>query len=175
MQQQRAQAALIEIHNTFSTQAPTLYQNIPAYHELLALQQNYNFGSGDRLEKRIATLQEMQIKGALYEARSYTVTYDVSMLLQQNGCDVNNYRACCGNQIQQLVHQDCLILLEQIADISPLSYIYEHKNSFVQCIDAARDYNQAGLKALKSGIITLNQSINLLLRSITKKFLYRAQ
>ena len=67
------------------------------------------------------------------------------MLLQQNGCDVNNYRACCGNQIQQLVHQDCLILLEQIADISPLSYIYEHKNSFVQCIDAARDYNQAGL------------------------------
>lgn len=53
------------------------------------------------------------------------------------------YQSCYGNQIQQVIHEDCITLLQQTSTIPASSPLYIRVPAITDCIDAARAYNQA--------------------------------
>lgn len=150
-QQRWRQAVMLEqqqrvvIQNTFAGQASKLYQEVSEYNDLVELRTQYALGDSDYLKKRQAIASDMQHRGACYENKSYTMPQSAQDLLRKNGHDTALYTAFYGNQLQQLVHQDCISLLEQTSVVSATSVAHRHKDALVDCIDAAREYNQAGL------------------------------
>jgi hypothetical protein len=54
------------------------------------------------------------------------------------------YTPCYGNQLQQVMHQECLDLLQHTAKLPVTSVVYAHKETLTECADAAREYNQDG-------------------------------
>jgi hypothetical protein len=96
-----------------------------------------------RFEKRFAALQSSDYTGAHYTHDSYLLTHETVNCLNVTGCDVESYKFCYGNQIQQVIHEDCITLLQETSTIPPSSIMYSRVPAITDCIDAARAYNQA--------------------------------
>lgn len=133
------------MQNTFAGQASQLYQEASEYSEFLELRTQYGFGDSEYLKKRQAIVADIQHRGACYEKKSYAMPQSAQELLRKHGHDTTLYTTFYGNQLQQLVHQECIALLEQTSVVSVASIAHRHKDALVDCIDAAREYNQAGL------------------------------
>ena len=132
------------VREAFSSHINNLHQEAYEQSQLASFYARYDFET-EYLEKRRAALDDIRQRGAFYEIRSYAVSPHLEEILGKKGYECASYKALYGNQVQQLVHQDCITLAEKICIIPDTSFMYEQKDALVDCIDAARDYNQAGL------------------------------
>lgn len=115
------------------------------YQELQEIAEQYTFGDPQRLEQRISTIHEMETVGAQYTTNTYELNQDTLCLLRKAGFSGSLYRTCYGNQLQQLIHKDCIALIKQSATLSSSSAVYCYQDALTNCIEAAREYNQTGL------------------------------
>ena len=122
------------------------------WHELACVYQEYECGETAHFHRRCDALESMQADGALYTHQQYELNQDVQTLLQSNGYDISSYTTLYGNQLQNVLHQECLELLTDIAVLPMSSPAYAHQEALVDCIDAAREYNQEGLVYKASAI-----------------------
>jgi hypothetical protein len=113
-------------------------------HELQDIAMLYDFGNIERINKRIATIQEMEVNGARYTANVYHLNPYALPLIKQAHCNENRYQRCYGNQLQQLVHQECLDIINQINVLPSNSALYDYQYSLMGYADAACEYNQLG-------------------------------
>lgn len=97
-----------------------------------------------RLEKRFAALQNMERSGVHYAHYNHVLSPATVKHLKALGYDVKSYKLCYGNQIQQIIHEDCITLLQETSMIPLSTMMYSHVPAITDCIDAAREYNQAG-------------------------------
>lgn len=98
----------------------------------------------DHYEHRRQALAATNQGTCIYEAKWYRVSPEATRLINNTGSDVAFYNTCYGNQIQQVIHQECIDGIDQLCSLSETSIAYQHKESIAQCFDAAREYNQAG-------------------------------
>ena len=96
-----------------------------------------------RLEKRFAALQNIEHAGAHYAHYNHLLTQEVVTNVKALGYDVDSYKFCYGNQIQQVIHEDCITLFQETMKIPVSSVMYSRVSAITDCIDAARAYNQA--------------------------------
>ena len=122
-----------------------LQDAIEDWHEFVSVYQEYECGETAHFHRRCDALESMQKEGALYVHRHYEVHQDVQKFLELCGCEVNSYTTFYGNQLQDALHQECIELLTDIAVLPMSSPAYMHQEALVDCIDAAREYNQDGL------------------------------
>jgi len=141
IQQERDQQQVIQ--RTYQEHAEAIDDEQGYWHELCDVYDHYGLGDGARLEKRIDALREINSSGAVYTRTQHNLDAAVVQLLQSSGCNGDDYTCCYGNQLQQVVHGECLDILGHVASPS-ISLIIE-KDVVVDCVDAAREYNQSGL------------------------------
>jgi len=141
LQQERAQQNMIQ--TTYQEHAAAIYHEQGDWHELCDVYDQYDFGDCAHLEKRIDALREINHKGTIYSSTSYHVDAEVARILKSYGCNEAEYKSCYGNQLQQVVHRECLDILGHV--VSPSTSLLIQQDVVVDCVDVAREYNQAGL------------------------------
>jgi len=141
LQQERALQNVIQ--TTYREHAAAIAHEQGDWHELCDVYEQYDFGDCAHLEKRIDALREINQKGTIYSRTSYNVDAEVAQLLRSNGYNEAEYKSCYGNQLQQVIHCECLDILGQVA--SPFTPLIIERDVVVDCVDAAREYNQSGL------------------------------
>lgn len=124
------------VRHTYEQQRQDLYQLANEWNE---------HESDDRYKKRIQALQVMsQDTYPTYTTKQYVISSAVTQVILQTGSEIRLYRSCYGNELQQVLHQECISGIEQLATLGNSSTLYDHKHALVECFDAARDYNQSG-------------------------------
>ena len=160
---QAKQVAQATVRQTWPENFKLLQQDIPEWQDLSEIFIEHKFGDSARLQKRIAVLgqcnnsnlnsritkqNKLQIAGdfnQFFTTQNYSLSLEVNHVLRDTGLDHTDYTNCYGNPFQQLIHQENLDQLQQLGTLSPRSPIFYHKLAVAECIDAAREYNQAGL------------------------------
>lgn len=132
------------VRNTFESQRNELSQLSDEWSCLQDMYQEDDLCDGGRYERRKQALQSVMNNACNYETKSCPVSLAANELIGNTGNDVELYRTCYGNKLQQVIHQECIDGIERIAFLPETSVIYPHKESIAQCFDAAREYNQAG-------------------------------
>lgn len=79
--------------------------------------------------------------------------------MRKHGCNNQDYMRIYGNQVQQVVHQECIRCIEKVALLPVASSLYEHQGTLVQCVDSAREYNQLGLTHKAACIVDFCHSL----------------
>ncbi len=95
-----------------------------------------------RFTKRAQAEQEIKWSGARATQQSYTISNEAYRLLQES--DIRIFYGCYGNQLQQVIHQECIDLIERTAQISSASPMFAYRSTLACCIDAAQTYNRVG-------------------------------
>lgn len=96
------------------------------------------------LEKRAAALHSITTETAHYVTKTYSLNQDVAVLLEGNNASLDTFLRCYGNQYQQCLHQESLMVLEQTSQIPFNSILYKHRSTLVTFTDVASTYNHAG-------------------------------
>lgn len=128
----------------FETQRDELNQLGDEWLYLQDIYQEHDLCDDGRYERRRQALHSVTNDACNYETKSYTISPDVSQLIGNTGNDGELYRTCYGNQIQQVIHQECIDGMERLVCLPETSVVYPYRESIAQCFDAAREYNQAG-------------------------------
>lgn len=144
IQEQKIAKHRYEIGSTFDRSLPQLTQELSEWENLSDTLHEYDLQYKDHLPKRIAALQEIEQGKAEYRTRSYVLSDEVVRLLGNAGHDAQWYRNQYGNQLQHLLHQECIYILGHTACLAPASSIYDYKSSLVDMADASRGFNQMG-------------------------------
>lgn len=95
-------------------------------------------------EGRYARRKEALSTSHAYGFKSYSLTIAATQLIRGIGTDAAEYQMCYGNQLQQVIHQECIDGIGRLASLPKTSVVYPYKESMATCFDAARAYNQAG-------------------------------
>lgn len=96
-----------------------------------------------RIEKRFGALQDIESIGVHYALYNYVLPQDVINYLKTVDHNADSYTFCYGNQIQHSIHEDCIMLLQEASMIPVSSIMHSRVSAIIDCIDAARIYNQA--------------------------------
>lgn len=142
-----------ELHTVFIPQKTALDQDISYYRDLKNLCQKYGVSTSIRYEKLLQILREMPTQSAIYKQQHYKLSVEVVQMLCNAGIDQIVYISCYGNQLQQAFHQECIDILERTVHIAPESSVFVYKQAIADCVEAAREYNQAGLVHHASSIL----------------------
>jgi hypothetical protein len=122
------------------------------WHELCNIYQEYGCGESAHLHRRCDAHDDMQARGAISSNQAYPLPQNVIQTLHSHGHDPAVYARAHGNQFQQVLHQECIELLTRTVDLPVGSVAYNHQEALIDCIDAAREYNQAGMTHKASSI-----------------------
>lgn len=133
------------VRSTFESQKHTLQDLKDEWAEIDEIYRDDDFVAENRFERRIQALQSMEHDGYLYDSKAYLISPAATTLLHSIGSDPNSYSTCYGNQLQHVIHQECIDGIEHLSILSADSIVYPYKNHIAECIDATREYNQAGL------------------------------
>jgi hypothetical protein len=133
----------------FSFIALNIYRNVTQQPEWLdndtrIFYEDYETYDGSRFIKRAqaeATIKQGQIH---HTQKSYNVSREATELLRKLDVHSGTYHVCFGNQLQHVLHQECVDLIERIAQLKPDSPIFEYQSALAYCIDAAQTYNKVG-------------------------------
>ncbi len=128
------------IRHTFETQRTALSNASKEWTQIQDIYQEY----GLRDDGRYARRKQALANSHAYEFKSYSLTPAATQLIRGIGTDATEYQICYGNQLQQVVHQECLDGIDRLACLPETSVVYPYKESMALCFDAARTYNQAG-------------------------------
>ena len=133
----------------FSTTELPFYQEIIPHFKRLELKQ-----LAECYQKRFDALSQM-IHTESYTAQSvyYDLPKAAQELLSKHKNLKESYELCYGNQLQQVVHQECIALIDKIAVLSPSSVWYNYQDALLDCIHAASDFNKLGLSQHATPII----------------------
>ena len=123
---------------------PEFQEEAFEWQQLCLLYQQYEYGNTARLERRLKALQDIANNGFSYQNQTYTLNANSMSALNEASYDHEAYGSCYGNQLQQVMHQECIELVEQTALLQNDSPLRPYKESFMACIDAIREYNQSG-------------------------------
>jgi hypothetical protein len=134
------------VRTTFDAQLDELVRESHEWYELLEIYQEEGLGGTTRIERRMQSLNVINNGQIVYIEQSYyTLSSSAIKLIQQSGSDSAVYTAHYGNQLQQVIHQECIDGIEQLATMRPSAILHPYKQGIAGCFDAAREYNQAGL------------------------------
>ncbi len=162
LRQQAKQLYQATVRQAWPENFELLQQEIPEWHELSEMFLEHKFGDSARSQKRIAVLSQLNVNNNLdagtnknnslaasnsndFITQNYNLSPQINLILRDTGLSAKTYKTCYGNPFQQLIHQENLDQLQQLGTLSPLSPIFYHKLAITECVDAAREYNQAGL------------------------------
>jgi hypothetical protein len=142
-QQEQYYAEILQLQK--EEYAQEVQDALAEWRELAHVYQEYECGKTAHFHRRCEALKSMQADGASYTHQQYELNQDVQMLLQSYGHDVSSYTTLHGNQLQDTLHQECIELLAETTALPTSSPAYIYQEALVDCIDAAREYNQGGL------------------------------
>jgi hypothetical protein len=117
---------------------------IPVYRDLAEVMRPSGVNITKRFDDRRAAIGEVCSGVVHYSHQNYRVSGAATRLIQETGSNVSNYQSCYGNQVQHVVHQECIDIADQVADLPTSSPLHEHKESFVHCTDMAVKLNRVG-------------------------------
>jgi len=146
-QQDKVKALRIKhdnVRTTFDAQRGELMQESHEWHELLEICEEERLGDTTRIERRIQALNLITKDQITYTEQSYKLSISATKLLQQTGSDTTMYTTHYGNQLQQVIHQECIDGIEHCATLQPSAAMYPYGHGIALCFDAARECNQAG-------------------------------
>lgn len=106
----------------------------------------HNHDKSVRIERRLAALQSSASK-TFYGAQSYHLSHSVRTALKQAACEIRPFSCCYGNELQQVVHQECIAIIQNAIALPATSSFVDCRDALISCADAARAYNQAGATA----------------------------
>lgn len=129
---------------TFDQQYEACRQLPEKWAHIQDVYQEYGLSDNGRYERRKQALDSMTKGGCVYETKSYIVSPAAAQFIRDMGTDVTEYHTCYGNQLQQVIHQECIDGIDQLALLSATSVVHPYKESMILCFDAAREYNQVG-------------------------------
>lgn len=129
---------------TFKKEIPKIKSSINEQQRISDIAHNYNLTNADHYDKRAAALQQI-LDHCCYETQAYELESDVAELLAVHDIDASKFTTNYGNQLQQLIHEECLDILAQTARIPSQSILYGYKTPLTELADASRAYNQDGL------------------------------
>ncbi len=132
------------IKNNFQSELPGIQGMVNEQQELHEIANTYNLHNKNHYETRLAALEDV-LNSRSYTQQSYSFNNDALTLLSQVGCSAEQYKTNYGNQLQQVIHRECIDIVSQAAQLSVHSPLYDYKNSLVNFTDSARSYNQEGL------------------------------
>ena len=131
------------IKNNFQNELRIVESSIDEQQELHEIAHTYNLHNKNHYETRLAALDDV-LGNKKYTQKSYSLNNDVLTLLSQTGCNTEQYKTNYGNQLQQVIHQECIDIISQTMQLSVHSPLYDYKNSLVNFADSGRSYNQEG-------------------------------
>ncbi len=140
-QQQRYQEESVRKH--FQGELPVIEDSVDEQQELHDIAHTYNLHNKNHYETRLAALEDV-VSNSRYTRDVYTLDDDVIRILSQSECDAKQYTTNYGNQLQQVIHRECIDIVSQTAQLSVRSPLYDYKNSLANFTDSARSYNQEG-------------------------------
>lgn len=137
---QQAIHAREHIRHTFEAQRTALSNASKEWTQIQDIYQEY----GLRDDGRYARRKQALANSHAYEFKSYSLTPAATQLIRDIRTDAAEYQMCYGNQLQQVIHQECIDGIGRLAGLPETSVVYSYKDSMTLCFDAARAYNQAG-------------------------------
>ncbi|HEV2916970.1 MAG TPA: hypothetical protein VGW78_04435 [Candidatus Babeliales bacterium] len=156
-QTKRSKESVNQIRNNlqhaWDQQQKLLQGEVSDWYDLSSIYQTYNCGDSAHIQRRCDALEDTVTHGVYYVQQTYTLNSNVQNMLCSSSYDPSSYTSCYGNQLQQAIHQECITLLARTTTLPKTSAAYVQKEVLVDCIDAAREYNQAGL-VHKASIVT---------------------
>ncbi len=131
------------IKNNFQSELLGIQGMVNEQQELHEIANTYNLHNKNHYETRLAALEDV-LNSRSCTQQSYSFNNDALTLLSQVGCSAEQYKTNYGNQLQQVIHRECIDIVSQAAQLSVHSPLYDYKNSLVNFTDSARSYNQEG-------------------------------
>ena len=132
------------VRTTFDAQYHELMQESREWHELLEMYHE-KLGYTTRIERRIQALNLINKEQIKYTEQSYKLSASATQLIQKIGTDAAVYTTHYGNQLQQVIHQECIDGIEHCATLQqPSAAMYPYQQGIAHCFDAAREFNEIG-------------------------------
>ena len=126
-----------DVHNAFTRQPEWFDNDTRIFYE------DYENSESSRFVKRAQAEAEVKRGEFRFTQQSYTLSKEATALLRE--FDIRGpYHTCYGNQLQQVIHQECVDLIERTAQLQPESPIFEYQESLVYFIEAAHIDNKVG-------------------------------
>jgi hypothetical protein len=118
--------------------------NSAEYKELQNVCEQYQFGDAKRYECRLVAIKAVK-EHEKYTHVSYDMRDDVGDFINAEKLSCVDYRYCHGNQLQQVIHAECIEILTQTVALQDTSIIYDYKKVLAECSNSAVHYNKAGV------------------------------
>ncbi len=125
-----------DVHCTFSKQRALLDTDTQMLYEGT---EGYTTA---RFTKRAQAAQSITAGGAHPTQQVYRMSSSADQLLRE--FQIGGFNVCYGNELQQVIHQECIDLIERTAKLESASPIFAYQATLVHCIDAAQTYNKVG-------------------------------
>ncbi len=133
------------VDSVFQSQFDDCVKKEEEYKELNSLYREYNLGDCARIQRRIDAIDNIKETGSKYIDKSYNLAPNLLGYLSNNNINSEKYGTCYGNQLQHVIHQECVDILNNSFSLSPQSYAFGYKSPIITFADAACDYNKMGL------------------------------
>lgn len=128
-------------HNYFSKSL----EKEEEYKNLNNLYREYNCGDGNRVARRLEAIEQIKNSDIKYTNENYNLDQNFAGFLKHNNINPSNYTSFYGNQLQQVIHSECIDILNQTFSFSPKSFVFNYRSPIKDFVDAACDYNKMGL------------------------------
>jgi hypothetical protein len=132
------------VRDKLSQSFEELYQKKEEYVEQAQWLERYACGNVQRIHDRIAALEDIKSTGVQYAVQQYQLSPQAQDAIQKAGYRKLKYNRFVGNQLQRVIHQDCINLVEGIIIIPDKSIAHPYANALLTCTDSAREYNMLG-------------------------------
>ncbi len=133
-----------EIRNTFNDHLAVIKSESQSWNDLSDITREYSL-SYEHLDKRNSALEAMNNVGAVYTQSNYELSTPIGGIISEFNYNPNTFTTNYGNQLQQVVHTECIDILGRTAQLNLDDCLYGYRGDFVDCIDASREFNQLGL------------------------------
>lgn len=145
---------IASIQAEFTRQADQSQQVITQFNNYLQTQNNSMTDDhyANRMHKRVQALEKIKSYGIEQSKKSYSVSTQALQMLEKLNIDAQEYEVCQGNQIQHVLHQECIETIETVAQLQPANPLYVHKEALLK-------FNHAALLYCKSGDIEKSLAI----------------
>jgi hypothetical protein len=132
------------VQDTFHSNLDIIIHEAQSWNDLLDIAGDYGLSNAN-LEKRVSALEAIQGLEIEYAQLHYTLNVPARELIGECNYNPNDFTTHYGNQLQHVVHQECIALVNQAAQLKPQDNLYEYRKDFMDCVDASREFNQTGL------------------------------
>ena len=142
------------VQQTFTYIFPALEDDIAHYLPLIRKwYTQYCSNIVSYFDARAEALSVCNNSSAYYSIKLYVLSTQVQQLLQDTEIAPRTFTQCYGNAYQQCIHQESLMILDEVATIAIDSILYQHRKVLVTFAEVAVEYNNAGLSYYATTIL----------------------